>query len=271
MVKPSQRKEMAQQAVATQGSSIRLACVAFGISESCYRYQPQLDSENAEIADWLIKLTEKESDWGFGLCFEYLRNVKGFHWNHKRVYRIYCALSLNLRIRPRRRLKRHKPEPLKQPLRRNQVWSIDFMHDQLSDGRKYRLFNVIDDFKREGLAIDAGFSLPSIRVIRSLNQLIEWRGKPQIIRCDNGPEFISHEFTERALKYKIRIEYIQPGNPQLNAYIECHNRTIRYSWVSKHLFETLEEVEDYATRWLWFYNHERPHKANGGKPPLMVA
>ena len=91
MVKPSQRKEMAQQAVATQGSSIRLACVAFGISESCYRYQPRLDSENAEIADWLIKLTEKESDWGLGLCFEYLRNVKGFHWNHKRVYRIYCA------------------------------------------------------------------------------------------------------------------------------------------------------------------------------------
>jgi putative transposase len=271
VVKPSQRKEMAQQAVATQGSSIRLACVAFGISESCYRYQPQLDSENAEIADWLIKLTDKESDWGFGLCFEYLRNVEGFHWNHKRVYRIYCALSLNLRIRPRRRLKRHKPEPLKQPLRRNQVWSIDFMHDQLSDGRKYRLFNVIDDFKREGLAIDAGFSLPSIRVIRSLNQLIEWRGKPQIIRCDNGPEFISHEFTEWALKHKIRIEYIQPGNPQQNAYIERHNRTIRYSWVSKHLFETLEEVQDYATRWLWFYNHERPYKANGGKPPLMMA
>jgi putative transposase len=145
------------------------------------------------------------------------------------------------------------------------------MHDQLSDGRKYHLFNVIDDFKREGLTIDAGFSLPSIRAIRSLNQLIEWRGQPSVIRCDNGPEFISHEFTGWALKNKIRIEYIQPGNPQQNAYIERHNRTIRYSWVSKHLFETLEEVQAYATRWLWFYNHERPHKANGGKPPLMVA
>ncbi|ULG69568.1 IS3 family transposase [Marinobacterium sediminicola] len=271
VVKPSRRKEMAQTYVASRGVSIRLACAAFGISESCYRYQPKLSSENAEIADWLIRLTEQDSDWGFGICFDYLRNVKGFGWNHKRVYRIYCELALNLRIRPRRRLKRHKPEPLKQPLRRNQVWSIDFMHDQLSDGRSYRLLNVIDDYRREGLAIEAGFSLPSMRVIRTLSQLIEWRGKPSHIRCDNGPEFISHEFTNWARKHDIRIEYIQPGKPQQNAYIERHNRTLRYSWVSKHLFETLEDVQDYATQWLWFYNHERPHKANGGQPPLKVA
>jgi len=126
VVKPSRRKEMAQQAVVTRGISIRLACDAFGISENCYRYHPRLDSENAEIADWLIKLIEQESDWGFGLCFDYLRNEKGFVWNHKRVYRIYCELALNLRVRPRRRLNRHKPEPLKQPLRQNQVWSMDF-------------------------------------------------------------------------------------------------------------------------------------------------
>lgn len=258
---------MAQTYVASRDVGIRLACAAFGISESCYRYQPKLSSENAEIADWLIRLTEQDSDWGFGMCFDYLRNVKGFGWNHKRVYRIYCELALN----PRRRLKRHKPEPLKQPLRRNQVWSIDFMHDQLSDGRSYRLLNVIDDYRREGLAIEAGFSLPSMRVIRTLSQLIEWRGKPSHIRCDNGPEFISHEFINWARKHDIRIEYIQPGKPQQNAYIERHNRTVRYSWVSKHLFETLEDVQDYATQWLWFYNHERPHKANGGQPPLKVA
>ena len=127
---------------------------------------------------------------------------------------MYCELALNLRIRPRRRLNRHKPEPLKQPIRVNQVWSIDFMNDHLSDGRKYSLFNEIDDFKREGLAMEARISLPSIRVIRCLNQLIEWRGKPTVIRSDNGPEFISHEYTERACKQGIRLEYIQPGNPQ---------------------------------------------------------
>ena len=251
--------------------SIRLACNALRISETCYRYRPKLSDENAEIAAWLIKLTDKETDWGFGMCFDYLRNVEGFGWNHKRVYRIYCELALNLRIKPRRRLKRNKPEPLKEPIRKDQVWSVDFMHDQLSDGRNYRLLNVIDDYRREGLAIEVGFSLPSIHVIRVLNQLLEWRGKPVAIRCDNGPEFTSHEFTNWALSKGIRVDYIQPGNPQQNAYVERHNRTIRYSWVSKHLFDTLEQIQNYATNWLWFYNHERPHKANGGRPPLMAA
>jgi len=205
---------MAQTAVANQQVSIHLACGAFRVSETCYRYQPKLADENAEIADWLIKLTTKDSDWGFGMCFDYLRNVKSFGWNHKRVYRIYCALALNLRIKPRRRLKRNKPEPLKEPIRKDQVWSIDFMHDQLSDGRNYRLFNVTDDYRREGLAIAARFSLPSVRVIPVLEQLLEWRRKPIAIRCDNGPEFISHEFVNWAKSKHIRIDYIQPGNPQ---------------------------------------------------------
>ena len=187
---------MAQHMVSNHNISIKLACIAFGISESCYRYQAKLSSENAEIADWLVKLTENETDWGFGLCYDYLRNVEGFKWNHKRVYRIYCELALNLRIRPRRRLKRHKPEPLKEPIKRNQVWSVDFMHDQLSSGRKIRLFNIIDDYKRAGLAIDVGYSFPAFRMIRSLNQLIEWRGNPSVIRCDNGPEIVWEKGSE---------------------------------------------------------------------------
>ena len=113
--------------------------------------------------------------------------------------------------------------------------------------------------------------MPTTRVIRVLDQLLEWRSKPITIRCDNGPEFISHEFTDWAKKRGIRVDYIQPGNPQQNAYIERANRTILYSWLSKYLFETLNEVQDYATQWLWFYNNERPHKANGGRPPLMAA
>ncbi|BDM64003.1 transposase [Shewanella sp. NFH-SH190041] len=271
MVKPSERRVLAQQSVAASDISIRMACRIFSVSETCYRYQSVLRDENADIANWLIQLTTDENDWGFGLCFDYLRNVKDKTWNHKRVYRIYCELALNLRIRPKRRLKRHAPEPLKEPVRPNQVWSVDFMHDQLADGRSYRLFNVIDDYHREGLAIEAGLSLPALRVIRTLNQLLEQRPKPSIIRCDNGPEFISGEFVNWAKQHNIRIEYIQPGKPQQNAYIERHNKTIRYSWVSKHLFDSIEEVQDYATKWLWFYNHERPHKANNGRPPLMAA
>jgi len=271
VVTPRERRSLAQESVAQHSVSIRVVCQCFLISETCYRYQPKLASDNEEIAQWLIQLTREHTDWGFGLCFSYLRNVQGFAWNHKRVYRIYKKLALNLHIKPRRRLNRHKPEPLKEPIRKDQVWSVDFMHDQLSDGRTYRLFNVIDDYRREALAIEADFSLPAERVVRILNQLLEWRGKPTAIRCDNGPEFISKTFTKWAKEKGIRIEYIQPGNPQQNAYIERHNRTIRYGLVSKHLFETIEDVQDYATEWLWFYNHERPHKANEGKPPLMVA
>src|SRR5690606_7484358 len=114
----------------------------------------------------------------FGLCFLHLRNVKGFPWNHKRVYRIYRELELNLRIKPKRRLRRDKPDALSVATVINQVWSMDFMSDGLADGRSLRTFNVIDDYNREGLTIEVDLSLPSARVIRALEQVIEWRGKP---------------------------------------------------------------------------------------------
>lgn len=176
---------MAQKAVSEKGISIRLACEIFSVSQTCYRYQTKFSSENEIIAQWLLRLTDNHRNWGFGLCFLYLRNVKGFGWNHKRVYRIYKMLELNLRIKPRRRLVRQVPEPLLVPNAFNEVWSMDFMHDQLSDGRCFRLLNVIDDHNRESLGIEIDFSLPSERVVRALHQFIEWRGKPLAIRCDN--------------------------------------------------------------------------------------
>lgn len=267
MVKPSQRREMAKNVVEAGRCSIRLACVVFSISETCYRYQAKLSHENATIADWLVRLTHHQRNWGFGLCYLYLRNVKGFGWNHKRIYRIYRELELNLRIKPKKRLVREKPKPLAVPQALNDCWSMDFMHDQLSDGRTYRLFNVIDDYNREGLIIDADFSLPAERVIRSLIQLIEWRGKPKAIRCDNGPEYISGKLINWAKQENIELRYIQPGNPQQNAYIERYNRTVRYDWLSHYLFESIGEVQEFATRWLWTYNHERPNMALGGITP----
>lgn len=267
MVRPSHRREMAVRAVAEKGLSVTLACRAFSISEACYRYQPKLRPENAVIADWLVRLTDNHRNWGFGLCFPYLRNVRGHGWNHKRVYRIYRELELNLRIRPKRRMVREKPESLTVPEGRNEVWSMDFMHDQLADGRQIRLFNVIDDYNREALAIDVDFSLPAPRVIRSLDQVIEWRGRPAVLRCDNGPEYISAELQAWAQRRGIRIEYIQPGKPQQNAYVERFNRTVRYEWLAQYHFDTLTEVQDYATRWMWSYNHERPNMALGGITP----
>lgn len=271
MVKPCERKQLAQQSVANKGLTIKLACQIFSISETCYRYHAKLSTENQLIADKLIELVEDEYDWGFGLCFDYFRNVKGYKWNHKRVYRIYCDLALNLRIKPRRRLNRHKPEPLKEPTKKNQVWSIDFMSDSLSNGRHYRVLNIIDDYRREALQIDPSFSFQGERVIRTFEQIFEYRDKPLIIRCDNGPEFISKRFVDWANEQKIEVQYIQPGKPTQNSYIERFNKTVRYGWLGKELFDTLEEVQDRATAWMWSYNHKRPHQANEGKPPLMAA
>ena len=258
---------MAQKTVESKTVSIRLACSVYSISESCYRYDSKNSSENEFIASCLLDLCADKKRWGFGLCFYYLRNVKGFHWNHKRVYRIYRELELNLRIKPRRRIQREKPDALTVPIGKNQMWSIDFMSDSLESGKKFRTFNVLDDYNREGLGIEANFSLPSERVTRSLDQIIEWRGKPLAIRCDNGPEFTSETFQNWAEKNKITIVYIQPGKPTQNAFIERYNRTVRHEWLDLHLFESIEHAQKLATEWLWKYNNERPNTAIGGIPP----
>ena len=144
---------------------------------------------------------------------------------------------------------------------------MDFMHDNLSDGRTYRLFNVLDDFNREGLGIEVDLSLPAARVIRSLEQIIDWRGRPKAIRCDNGPEYLSGVLQQWSRRKGIRIDYIQPGQPQQNAYVERFNRTVRYDWLSQSIFGSIQAVQDAATRWLWTYNNERPNMALGGITP----
>lgn len=260
---------MAQKAVTERQVSIRLACQAFRISETCYRYQAKLSSDNAVIADWLLRLTTTHRTWGFGLCFLYLRNVKGYGYNHKRVYRIYRELELNLRIKPKRRLKRDVPDALVVPRQINDMWSMDFMHDSLRDGRSFRTFNVIDDYNREGLGIEVDLSLPALRVIRALDRIIEWRGKPKAIRCDNGPEYISHQLMAWANKHRIQLQYIQPGKPQQNAYVERFNRTVRHEWLDQHLFDSIAHAQTTATQWLWLYNNERPNMALGGITPVQ--
>jgi len=258
---------MAGNAVAQRGVSIALACRAFGLSEACYRYSPTLSPENERIGDLLIGLTNAHRTWGFGLCFLHLRNVKGHPWNHKRVYRIYRELELNLRIKPRRRLVREKPDELAVPEAPNKTWSMDFMADRLDDGRAFRPLNVLDDFNWEGLAIDVDFSLPAERVIRSLDQIIEWRGKPDAVRVDNGPQYVSGTLLAWADKRNIILMHIQPGKPQQNAYIERYNRTVRHEWLDQYIIETIEEAQRHATQWLWTYNNERPSMRKGGTTP----
>ena len=270
MVSPSRRRELARRAVTEFGISIRLACECFSISQSGYRYRPKRSEENALIAEWLLRLTATHKRWGFGLCQLYLRNVKGFAWNHKRVYRIYRELELNLRIKPRRRLKRDRADGLDTATAINQVWSMDFMSDALADGRTLRTFNVIDDYNREGLGIEVDLSLSGERVVRALERIIEWRGAPGAIRCDNGPEYVGEAVRGWAEGRGIRLLYIQPGKPTQNAYIERFNRTARHEWLDLHEFESVEQAQALGTCWLWSYNNERPNLAIGGVPPCSL-
>ena len=151
----------------------------------------------------------------------------------------------------------------------NLVWSMDFMADRLADGRQFRLLNVMDDFNREGLGIEVDFSLPAERVVRALNQIIEWRGKPMVIRVDNGPEYISATLAIWAAKQGIALTHIQPGKPQQNAYVERYNRTVRHEWLDLYIFETIAEAQEIATEWLWTYNNERPNMGIGGITPAQ--
>ena len=248
--------------------SERRACHALGQHRSVQRYRCSARGDEAALRKAVIDMAKDYGRYGYRRVGAMLRR-DGWFVNDKRVYRIYCELELNLRIKPKKRLKRDKPEPLAVPDRPNETWSMDFMADQLADGRSIRTLNVLDDFNREGLCIEVDFSLPAERVVRSLNQVIEWRGKPNAIRVDNGPEYVSGKLMEWAEKRNVRLEYIQPGKPQQNAYIERYNRTVRGEWLGQHIFETIEEAQDQATEWLWTYNNERPNMGIGGITPAM--
>ena len=160
--------------------------------------------------------------------------------------------------------------PLIAPTEANSMWALDFMYDTLHYGRPFRTLNVIDESNREVLAIEIDISLPAARVVRMLEQLEEIHGLPKAIRLDNGSELRSAVFMGWCEEKGIELQFIQPGKPQQNAYIERFNRTVRYEWLSQYEWDSLEQVQDHATRWMYTYNHERPNMAIGGVPPKQL-
>ena len=197
-----------------------------------------------------------------------LRNT-GHQWNHKRLWRVYCQLRLHLPRRTKKRLPLRFRQPLVVVPQPNVVWAVDFMSDTLYGGRRFRTLNILDEGVREGLAIELDTSLPAERVIRVLEQVVAWRGQPQAIRLDNGPEFIAERFTAWCADRAIALWYIQPGKPDQNAFIERYNRTYRTEVLNAYVFESLEQVREISAEWLQSYNEERPHDALAGLPPAL--
>ncbi|MBK9701011.1 MAG: transposase family protein [Flavobacteriales bacterium] len=184
------------------------------MSASVYRYVPK-EKNDAEVIEHMMRVAESEAQWGFSLIRIHMRN-EGCKANKKRLHRIYKECKLPQRKRTKRRVPERVKDPIVLPIGPNITWSMDFMHDALVTGRKYRTFNVMDDFNREALCIAVDTSLPAPRVIRELEQLIEWRGKPERLRMDNGPEFIAQAMKEWAATNGIEFTYIQPGRPMQN-------------------------------------------------------
>ena len=248
------------------GVSERQACVAIDLPRSTYQYTHKCKDDN-KVIELLTTLVEKHPSIGFWMSFYRIRNM-GYQWNHKRVYRVYTAMQLNIRRRAKKRIPARVKQALMQPKIPNQVWSLDFMADSLWDGRKYRILNILDDYNREVLAIDSDTSIPALRVIRILDQLKQVRGVPEMIRVDNGPEFISQKLDYWCKDNKVHLIFIQPGKPMQNGYIERFNGTIRKELLNAYVFRSLTEVREKVKEWMDDYNQFRPHKALGYKSPL---
>ena len=245
--------------------SERRACKAVSLSRRAFRYVPHTRGDTALI-EALGELARDHPDLGFGKFFDLLR-AEGHRWNHKRVHRVYCEMKLNKRRKHKRRVPARHPEPLSVPVKANRCWSADFMSDALGDGRRFRTFNVIDDHRREVLAIEIDLNLGSRRVLRVLDRVAEMRGLPERIRFDNGPEFTSIAVADWADRNGVELEFIRPGRPMQNGFIERFNRTYRQAILDMYTFESLDEVRELTARWIDFYNHRRPHDSLGGMPP----
>jgi putative transposase len=247
--------------------SVKKSCKSVGFSRAAWYKVPEGETErDTEVINALNSMVERHGRWGFWKCYKALRR-KGHPWNHKRVYRVYCQLKLNHKRRAKRRIPKRMRQPLTVPQRPNQVWSADFMSDSLYYGNRFRTFNVIDDFNREVVAIEIDTSITAKRLIRVFEKLRVMRGLPDMLRVDNGPEMLSGEFVAWAESNGMMIHYIQPGEPNQNAYIERFNRTYREEVLNLYLFKDLQEVRNTTFWWMIDYNEQRPHDSLGDLTP----
>ena len=224
--------------------------------------------DDSQVEDKIMELAFKHPAEGQDKIYYRIRN-QGILWNKKRVRRVYLRLSLHKHMKKRKRLPARIKEPLFIPGQPNEVWSMDFMHDSLQNGRKFRVLNVLDDYNREVLAIEPHLSIGSKLVTQVLDQIVHEKGLPKVIRVDNGPEFIATTLGDWCKERKIRLQFIQPGKPTQNGYIERFNRTYRQNILDAYSFDNLYQVRILSEEWMNEYNYTRPHDALKGKSPVQ--
>jgi len=253
-------------AIKEGGLSERRACKLVALGRSSVRYQPHNRGKEDGVEEKLRDLAMAHKRYGYRRLGALLRR-QGHTVNHKRVYRLYCVQHLAYRRkRPGRKLRGQGPV-FPCPTTANVRWSMDFVSDVLRGGRKVRILNVVDDGTRECLSIESATNLPGHRVVRILDRIVGFRGKPSYILMDNGPEFRSRAMEKWAAKHGVQRLFIEPGKPSQNAYIESFNGKFRDECLNESWFIDMRHLREVAEGWRQHYNHLRPHSSLGYRTP----
>jgi putative transposase len=264
VVKPSVRRTIITQKSKQHSIGKGRICNLLNWSRSSFYYKSIID--DSSIIKKYEELVEKLPNRGFEEYY-YRTRREGYTWGWNRMLRVYREQGLVKRPKKRKRIPEELRKPLQQPVTVNEVWSMDFMSDTLSDGRPFRVLNVIDDNNRECLLSVGSVSFPSQRVTRHLAELVEYYGKPKYIRTDNGPEYTSKEYRQWCASNGITNIYSKPGRPMENGYVERFNRTFREDVLGAYLFSSISQFQIIADNWSEDYNDNHPHGSLGKMSP----
>ena len=267
-MKPANRKAVVRHLIEQHRISERVACQLAGISRTAYRYQARSRQDGALRAR-LKELAIQQSAYGY-LILHGLLKAEGLVINRKRTYRIYTEERLQVRTKHRKKL--HRPrQPMELPTGVNERWSMDFVSDQLANGRRFRVLNVVDDFSREVVGQLVSASISGHQVARFLTRMCEERGTPRKIICDNGTEFTSKAMFFWSKEAGVTLGFIQPGKPTQNAFVESLNGKFRNECLNRQWFRTMDEARIEIDLWRTQYNHVRPHSSLNYMPPVEYA
>lgn len=250
------------------GISIRRACRLAGLSRTTFEHEPKVDPENQALTARMIELAQERRRFGYRRIHVLLRR-EGVQANHKRVHRLYRMAGLAVRRRRRRERVAVERQPLLLPGRPNEVWSMDFVMDRLEDGRRLKVLTIVDDFTKEAVEIALDHGMGSHHVVRILERVVRFRGKPAAIRTDQGPEFTARALDQWAYRNGITLKLIQPGKPMQNGYVESFNGKFRDECLNEHWFSTLAEARVIVAAWRRDYNESRPHSSIGYLTPAQ--
>lgn len=249
--------------------SERRACKAIGFCRMTIRYETRRDDDHG-LRERMKALAHERRRFGYRRLHVLLRR-EGHLVNHKKLFRLYREEKLTVRKRGGRKRAIGTRAPMLIPMAANDRWSLDFVSDQLTDGRRFRILTVVDDCTRECLALVADTSLSGLRVARELDRIIEERGKPRVIVSDNGSEFTSNAILQWTDRSKVDWHYIAPGKPIQNAFIESFNGRLRDELLNETLFSSLAHARSSLSNWRSDYNDHRPHSGLGWLTPAEFA